>query len=193
MKSLIHHLLGETRTAILATLLMRSERALHVRELARVTAISPGSLHRELRALTGYGVLLREDRGHQVFYRANPDCPILPDLTGLIRKTAGVVDVLRSALAEFEDRIEIAFVYGSMAKGSPHAHSDIDVLIVGKIGFIELLGALQSAQSSLQRDVNPTVLTREQFTQRLAEPGSFVASIWNEPKLWLKGGDHEPG
>lgn len=193
MKPLIHHLLGETRTAILAALLMRPERPLHVRELARLTSTSPGSLHRELRALTGYGVLLREDRGHQVFYRANPDCPVLPDLTGLIRKTAGIVDVLRSALAELDDRIEIAFVYGSMAKGSPHAYSDIDVLIVGRLGFVELLAALQPAQSSLQRDVNPTVLTREQFTQRLAEPGSFVASIWKEPKLWLKGSDHEPG
>lgn len=193
MKPLIHHLLGETRTALLVALLMRPERALHVRELARVTATSPGSLHRELGILTGYGVLLRENLGRQVFFRANPDCPILPDLTSLIRKTAGVVDVLRSALAEVEDRVEIAFVYGSMAKGTPHAHSDVDVLIVGKLGFVELLTALQPAQSTLQRDINPTVLTKEEFTRRLAEPGSFVASVWNEPKLWLKGADHESG
>lgn len=87
MKPLIHHLLGETRTAVLAALLMRPEQALHVRELQRITGISSGALHRELTALGRYGVLLREGVGRQVMYRANPDHPLLPELTGLVCKT----------------------------------------------------------------------------------------------------------
>jgi predicted nucleotidyltransferase len=146
-----------------------------------------------LGALAGYGVLLREEAGRKVFYRPNPDCPVLAELTGLIRKTAGVVDVLRSALAAIDDRIEEAFVYGSMAKGSSHSHSDVDVLIIGTLDFGDAALALEPAQSALRRDVNATVLTRSQFSERLAEPGSFIAAIWKEPKLWLKGGRHEPG
>ena len=91
MKSLIHHLLGETRTALLATLLLRPEQSLHVRELVRLTGASPGTLHRELQALVRHGVLQRRQVGRQVFYQANPACAVLPELTGLVRKTAGLV------------------------------------------------------------------------------------------------------
>src|SRR3546814_2958679 len=110
MKTLIHHLLGETRTAILAALLLHPEEARHVRDLERSTGLSPGSLHRELTALVALDVLRREQAGRQVFYRANPDCSVLPELTGLLRKTAGVVDVLRDELTPLADRTDGAFV-----------------------------------------------------------------------------------
>lgn len=193
MKPFIHHLLGETRTALLTVLLMRPDRAEPVRELARITGISPGTLHRELNALVDYGLLLRQQVGSQVFYRANPDCPVTPELTGLIRKTAGVVDVLREALAPIADRINAAFVYGSMAKGAIHAHSDVDVMLIGDLGFADAVLTLEPAQASLRREINPTVLTRKQFAERLHETGSFIASIWKEPKLWLKGNADELG
>lgn len=90
MKTLIHHLLGETRTAILAALLLRPDEPRHVRELVRSTGVSPGSLHRELTSLVEYGVLQRQQVGRQVFYRIDPSCPVLPELTGLMRKTAGL-------------------------------------------------------------------------------------------------------
>jgi DNA-binding transcriptional ArsR family regulator len=193
MKPLIHHLLGETRAAVLAALFMRTEQALHVRELQRITGMSPGALHRELSALARYGLLLREHVGRQVLYRANTEHPLVPELAGLIRKTAGMVDVLRDALSPLENRVELAFVYGSMAKGAMHAHSDVDVMLVGTLAFSDAVLALQPAQESLRREINPTVMTRAQWRQKLAEPGSFVAAIWKQPKLWLKGDKDEPG
>lgn len=193
MKSLIHHLLGETRTAILAALLLRPEQGRHVRDLARTTGLSAGSLHRELTALVTLGVLRREQIGRQVFYRANPDCPVLPELTGLMRKTAGIVDVLREALAPLTDRIDMAFVYGSMAKGNPHTHSDVDLMVVGAAGFAEVVLALQDAQETIGREINPTVLNPQGFEKRRRQRDSFVATIWQEPKLWLYKDAHEPG
>ena len=184
-KSLIHHLLGETRTAILATLLLRPEESRHVRDLERTTGLSPGALHRELTALVALDVLRREQVGRQVFYRANPTCPVLPELTGLLRKTAGLVDVLREALQPLAERIDAAFVYGSMAKGNVHAHSDIDLMIVGSAGFGDVVLALQPAQEALGREINPTVLSREEFDKRRTQKDGFVATIWKEPKLWL--------
>lgn len=193
MKSLIHHLLGETRTAILAALLLRPEQPLHVRALVRMTGASPGSLHRELKALVAYGVLRREGVGRQVFYQADPDSPVLPELTGLIRKTAGLVDVLRVALLPLADRIDGAFVYGSMAKGKVHAHSDVDIMIIGTLGFADAVLALEPAQAALRREINPTVSTAAQFAQKRQERGSFAANIWKEPKVWVMGAADELG
>lgn len=193
MKTLIHHLLGETRTAILAALLLRPDEARHVRDLERTTGLSPGSLHRELTALVALDVLQREQIGRQVFYRANPDCPVLPELTGLLRKTAGLVDVLRTGLAPLADRIDGAFVYGSMAKGKQHSHSDVDLMVVGSVGFGDVVRALERPQEAIRWEINPTVFSRHDFVQRLQQRDSFVATIWKEPKLWLLGNADEFG
>lgn len=103
MKSLAHQLLGKTRSAVLGALLLHPESALHVRELARLTGASPGSLHRELRRLSGLGLLSREEIGRQVHYRANTESPVYLELAGFLRKTAGMVDVLRDALPPLGD------------------------------------------------------------------------------------------
>lgn len=193
IKPLIHHLLGETRTAILATLLLRPEKSRHVRDLERTTGLSPGALHRELTALVALEVLRREQVGRQVFYRANPDCPVLPELTGLLRKTAGLVDILREGLQPLSDQIDAAFVYGSMAKGNVHAHSDVDLMVVGSIGFGDVVLSIQPTQEALGREINPTVLSREEFDKRRTQMDSFVTAIWREPKLWLLGNADELG
>jgi len=193
MKSLAHHLLGQTRTAVLGALLLHPENSLHVREIARLTGSHPGSLHRELRKLAELGVLLRQDIGHQVHYRANQQSPVFHELAGLLRKTAGVADLLRDALAPLLDRIELAFVYGSMASGELHAHSDIDVMIIGSVGLAETVLALDSAQNPLRREINPTIFGREEWEKRRERKDSFVTDVWKKPKLWLIGNKDEPG
>lgn len=193
MKSLAHHLLGQTRTAVLGALLLHPENSLHVREIARLTGSHPGSLHRELRTLAELGVLLRQDVGHQVHYRANQQSPVFHELAGLLRKTAGVADLLRDALAPLLDRIELAFVYGSMASGEVHAHSDIDVMIIGSAGLAETVLALDGAQTALRREINPTIFSREEWEKRRERKDSFVTDVWKKPKLWLIGNKDEPG
>ena len=193
MKSLANALLGDTRSAVLAALLLRPEQALHVRELARVTGVSPGTLHRELKTLESLGILSRAQTGKQVFYVANRRCPVFDELAGLLRKTAGLVDVLRAALLPFSDRIEQAFVYGSMAVGDEHAHSDVDVMIVGILSFGEVVEALAPAQAALRREVNPTLFTPQEFVAKRLEPESFAAKVWQGPKLWLIGDGNESG
>jgi DNA-binding transcriptional ArsR family regulator len=111
-------LLGASRTAILAALLLRPDEEVHVRELARATGISPGTLHRELRALSKLALLTRREIGRQVFYSANRASAVFPELAGLLRKTVGIADLLRAALAPLVDHIRVAFVYGSMAAGT---------------------------------------------------------------------------
>ncbi len=185
--SLAHFLLGQTRSAVLGALFLRPDVALHVRELARLTGAAPGSLHRELRSLAQMGLLIRQETGRQVYYRANQQCPVYEDLTGLLRKTAGLVDVLRDALAPLGGRMEKAFVFGSMASGNEHVHSDIDLMLIGDVEFTDAVMALASAQATLRREINPTVLSRGEFEHKLLDVNGFVAQVWRGTKLWVVG------
>ena len=193
MKSLISHLLGDTRTAILAVLLLRPDEPQHVRELARLTGVSPGTLHRELTALESLGVLRRNAVGRQVFFAANRECPVFEELAGLVRKTAGLVDVVRNALLPHAARIGAAFIYGSVAAGTETSRSDVDVMILGGLPFAEAVKALAPAQVSLRREVNPTVMKSAEFLRKRRAKDSFVSAVWKAPRLWVIGSDHELG
>jgi predicted nucleotidyltransferase/biotin operon repressor len=191
MKTLAHQLLGSSRSAILAALLLHPDESVHGRELARLTGISPGTLHRELQTLTKSGVLTRRQTGRQVFYAADRSCPIFDELAGLLRKTTGLADVLRDALAPIADRVEFAFVYGSMASGNATGHSDVDVMVLGDVGFSDVVRALGSTQATLRREVNPTVMKPVEFARKRRARDGFVASVHREPKIWLIGNDDD--
>lgn len=187
MPTLAQQLFGQTRCAVLGALLLHPESSLHVRELARLTGASAGSLHRELRLLADMGLLLRQEVGRQVHYRANVAHPVHAELAQLLRKTAGLADVLRQALEPLGSKVELAFVYGSMASGTERAGSDVDLMVLGRATFADLARVLADAQATLRRDVNPTVMTRREFAQKLAAGDGFVRSVAKGSKLWLKG------
>lgn len=191
MTSLADELLGATHSALLATLLLRPDEALHVRELARITGVSPGTLHRELRALARLGLLKRKEVGRQVFYSADRTSPIFVELAGLLRKTAGAAQVLREALAPLSERIEVAFVFGSTAAGVEKPHSDIDVLVVGSVTFSTVVRTLHPTQERLGRDVNAVVMKPEEFVLKRRERDAFLASVIKQPKIWLIGNEDE--
>ncbi|MCU0926985.1 MAG: nucleotidyltransferase domain-containing protein [Hydrogenophaga sp.] len=191
MTSLAHHLLGQTRSRVLSALLLHPERALHVRELARVAQTSPGSLHRDLRALADLGLLVRQDVGRQVTYQANAQSPVFAELAGLLRKTAGLADVLRDALAPLGDAVALAFVYGSMADGTARPGSDVDVMVLGDAGFADTTLALAHTAAALGREVNPTPMTVQDFARRLNEGDGFARSVVESPRIWLKGEEHD--
>ena len=172
-------------------LFLYPDSALHVRELARITGASPGSLHRELRALTELGLLLRQVTGRQVNYRANRACPVYEDLAGFLRKTAGVADILRETFATLGNRVSLAFVYGSVAAGREGPRSDIDVMALGRAGFAPVVAALAPVQEKLRREVNPTVMKPEEFARKLRTRDGFVVNLRREPKIWLIGNDDD--
>lgn len=187
------HLLGKGRAALLAALLLHPNDSLHVRELARITGTSPGTLHRELKVLTEMGLLSRREVGRQVFYRANPACPVFEELAGLLRKTVGLVDVLRQALTPFSQSIDAVFVYGSMASGSQTSHSDVDLMIIGELGFADAVKVLAPTEPVLRREVNATVMKRADFVHKREAKDGFVSTIWNAPRLMVMGAEDELG
>ncbi len=191
MTSIATHLLGQTRSAVLGTLLLHPEDSLHVHELARRTGASAGSLHRELRALAELGVLLRQEVGRQVHYRANTSSPVFAELAGLLRKTAGLADVLRDALLPLGKKVTLAFVFGSVAAGSERPGSDVDLMVLGSASFADLARALASAQEILGREVNPTVMAPREFARKLSDNDGFARSVVKGPRIWLIGGEDD--
>jgi len=178
---------GAYRRQVLALLLLHPDESFHLRELARVTNTQPGTLRRELAQLADAGVLSRERIGNLVRYKANIDCPIYDELRGILKKTAGAADILRDSLAPLADKIDVAFVYGSVASGTERRSSDIDVMVVGTASFEEVVQALHRSQEQLRREVNPNVYGPAEFKKKAKEKGSFLARVLKDPKLFILG------
>lgn len=184
-------LFGAYRRQILSLLLLRPDESFYVREIARLTDVPAGSLHRELKLLSDSGLLQRTEAGNQVRYQANPECPILPELAGIFRKTSGLADVLRELLAPLKSNIKIAWVFGSMAQGSAQAGSDIDLMVIGSVSFANVVHACHAGAGKLGREVNPVVMTRAAFRTKLQAGERFVARVAREPKIFVIGDDGE--
>ncbi len=179
------------RRRVLALLLLHPGRALHVREIARLTATTAGTLNKELARLHAAGLLDRERVGNQLRYSANRSHPVFAELAGILRKTVGVADVLIEALAPLAPRIDMALVFGSMARGTETAGSDVDLLVVGGVDFGSVVDALQSAQGLLGREINPKVYAPREWKAKLASKDPFVREIAVQPRILLIGSDRE--
>jgi len=182
---------GAYRRRVLGLLLLHPDESFHLREIARVTRTQPGTLRRELAQLSAAGVLARKRIGNLDRYKADTACPVYDELRGILKKTAGVADVLREGLASLSDKISVAFVYGSVASGAERRSSDIDVMVVGGASFEEVVGALHSSQEELRREINPNVYGLAEFKNKAKEKGSFVARVLKEPKLFILGKEHD--
>jgi predicted nucleotidyltransferase len=188
--SLASILLPEYRRKVLGLLLLHPDEALHGREIARRTNLPPGTLARELRRLEDVGLLLAERRGNQVAFRANRDSPVFQELASILRKTSGLADVVADALAPAAARIDVAFVFGSVAQGRETGNSDVDVMIIGKPAFAEVVRLLHPAQSALARDINPKLYSEKEFA-KVARTDSFLRDVLAKPKIFLIGDEHD--
>ncbi len=186
-------LFGNYRQKVLARLLLHPEQRYHVREIARLTGTSAGTLHKELARLAQAGVLTREAIGNQVLYGANRQCPIYSELAGILRKTAGLADVLKEALSPVSGSLVLALVFGSVARGDEGPGSDVDVLLVGEIGFAAAVRALHEAQASVGREINPVVLSSAEFQDKQKDGDAFLAEILGGKKIFLIGNENEFG
>jgi len=180
------------RRQVLALLLLHPERKLHVREISRLTGTTAGTMNKELVRLHEAGLLDRERVGNQVRYSANRSHQIYPELSGILRKTVGVADVLIEALAPLADSIDLSFIYGSVAKGTETAGSDVDLLVVGSADFGPVVDLLHGIEKKLGREVNPKVFSRREWKAKVEARDAFVAEILKAPKIMLIGEVDEP-
>ena len=136
--------------------------------------------------------MLRQKRvGNQVLYQSNPDCPVFEELASIFRKTAGLADLLRDVLREYAEKIDTAFVFGSMATGRQIPSSDVDVMVLGDVQLIDVVKALSSLSETLGREINPVVMTTDDFVADLAKKKRFAARIMDERKVFVIGSERE--
>ncbi len=184
-------LFGTYRQRVLGLLLLNPEQSYYVREIARLTDTAAGTLHKELVRLAEAGLLVRENMGNQVRYSANRDCPVFEELASILRKTSGLVDVLAKALNPVKKQISLAFVFGSLARGEQHPGSDVDVMLVGSLGFADAVQILHPAQATLRREINPVVYSPDEFHRRSTRDDSFIREVLSKPKLFIVGSEDE--
>ena len=186
-------LFGKARRAVLGLLLTHPDESFYLRQIVRAAGVGQGAVQREVRSLAEAGVLERFQVGRQVHYRANRDCPVHEELHSLMVKTAGVAEVVRGALSELADRIEVAFIYGSFATGEATAESDVDLMVVGTMSFSGVVEAIQSAQGVLAREINPAVYPPGEFRDKLQKNHHFLTRVMEGPKIWILGDEDELG
>lgn len=189
LQMLIDLLFGSYRKKVLSVLLLHPDVDYHVRELARLTGTPAGTLHRELARLAEGGLLLRKEQGNQVRYQANQQCPVFPELAGLLRKTTGAADMLASALAPLG--VPLALIFGSVASGTETATSDVDVLVIGDAGFADVVRAIYPVQQELGREINPVVYSAKEFKRRVGKKDPLALDILAKPKIFLTGNEDD--
>ena len=190
--SLATALFTRTQQQLLSLLFGQPQRSFYLRELIERAGIGRGTVQRELEKMTTAGLISVKKIGNQKHYQANPQCPIYEELSSIVRKTFGIVDVIRRALLPIDKDIDYAFVYGSIAKGTENAKSDIDLMLIGnKLNYGDVMDLLIPVEGILGRPVNSSIYTAKQIGDKLKSENSFISRVMKQDKLWIKGGQDD--
>jgi len=190
--AMLETILGsKLRSKVLGWLFTHPDERYFVRQLTNLLREDSTNVSRELIRLEKTGILVSTKEGKQKYYQANKESPIYDELHGLIIKTTGMADVLRSALALSAGRIKVAFVFGSIASGNEDKASDIDVMVVGDIPFGDVVSLLSPAEEKLGREVNAVVYPIAEFKNKVKEDHHFVKTVLEEEKIFLIGDEGE--
>lgn len=183
-----------TQQRVLGLLFGQPERSFFATELISLTGSGSGAVQRELQRLAESGLVTVTRKGTQKHYQANRAAPIFEELRGIAQKVFGPAEALRTALAPLAKRIHVAWLFGSVAKGTDRAQSDLDVLIVAdKLTLEEVYAALRPADKRLGRTVSPTLYTRKEFDRRRATKNPFLSKVLAGERILLIGEDHVAG
>lgn len=185
-------LFTKTQQRVLGLLYGKPEQSFYTNEIVRWADMGRGTIRRELARLVSAGLLVVTREGNQHHYRANPDNPVYQELLGIVRKTFGVADVIQAELVPVYEQIDLAFIYGSIAKREDTASSDVDLLVVSDaLAYADLMAVLMDAEKSLGRSINPSIYTAEQIRDKLKQKNTFLTRVMEQPKIWVKGSEDD--
>jgi predicted nucleotidyltransferase len=185
-------LFSKTQRKILSLLFGKPDKSFYVKEIVRYAEVGIGSVQRELEKFSRAGLLTTENIGNQKHYQANRNSPIFDELRGIVQKTFGLAGFLRKELEEFSEDIELAFVYGSLAKGTDKAKSDVDLMIISdKLAYSEVFTSIVSVEANIGRPINPTIYTAKEFKNKIQADNSFVTRVIAQPKIFLIGSEDD--
>ena len=179
-------LFTKAQQKVLTLLFGQPEKSFYLNEVVRYAAMGKGVISRELAKLTAAGLLVVSKQGNQNHYQANASAAIFADLKQIVLKTFGLVGLLQAGLEPLLPSLEQAFVYGSVAKGEDHAGSDVDVMLVGhNLSYSDVMQMLAPIESQLQRSINPTLYSSQEFAKRLAAGQNFLTQVMAQARIDL--------
>jgi len=169
---------------------VKSEAALHMREIERRTGFAIGTVQKELHKLQRLDIITRLRDGNRVYYRANTVHPLYPDIRNIVLKTSGLADVIKNALGN-EKGIKVAFVFGSFARQEEKANSDVDLMVVGDIGLRKLTALLMDVSGKIGREINPHIFSEKEFVKRKKGRDHFLNQVLESPKIFIIGTEND--
>lgn len=181
---------SKIRAEIFRNLFGDTKQSLHLREITRRTGFAVGTVQQEINKLQRLDIITRIKDGNRVYYKANTDHPLYPDIRNLVAKTSGLADLLKKTLST-ETKIKIAFIFGSFARKEERATSDVDLMVISDIGLRKLTGLLMGITDKLGREINPYRLNEKEFIKRKKEKDHFLAEVLKSPKILIKGTEDE--
>lgn len=185
-------LFSKAQQHVLGLLYGQPDSDFHTNEIIRLTQSGTGATQRELAKLTAAGLLIVKQVGNQKRYQANTASPLFSELRGIVLKTFGLADVIREALNPITHQIYLAFIYGSIAKQSDTASSDIDLMLISDdLTYAEIFQLLEGTEKKLGRKINPTFYSSTEWTRKYKEHNNFVTQILKQPKIFLIGTEDE--
>jgi predicted nucleotidyltransferase len=190
--NLSNALFSKVRQCVLALLYGQPDRSFHTNEIIRLTHSGTGAVQRELEKLAAAGLITSQFIGNQKHYTANRSSLLFAELRSIILKTFGLADVLRQALVPIASQIQIAFIYGSIAKQEDTTTSDIDLMLICEnLTYADLFTLLEEAQIKLARPIHPTLYSPSEWTQKYQANNNFLTQIVKQPKIFLIGTEDE--
>ena len=189
MGTLSDILSSRVRAEIFRLLFGLDEKEVHLREMERQASLSLGTIRQDLQKLVKLDLVMTRRDGNRLYYRANTEHPLYPDIRKLVLKTAGLVEVFKSVLDR--EGVEVAFVFGSLASSREKAASDVDLMVIGAAGLRSLSSWLAGASEQIGREVNPHTMTMEEFRRRKEKGDHFLSNVLESPKLFIIGNEND--
>lgn len=189
MGTLSDILSSRVRAEIFRLLFGLDEKELHLREMKRQASLSLGTIRQDLQKLVKLDLVTTRRDGNRLYYRANTEHPLYPDIRKLVLKTAGLVEILKSVLDR--EGVKIAFVFGSLASNKERAASDVDLMVIGAVGLRALSSWLSGVSEQIGREINPHTMTMEEFRQRKQKGDHFLSNVLEAPKLFIIGNEND--
>ncbi len=181
-------LFTRTQQRVLGLLFSKPDKSFYTNEIMRWAAMGRGTVSRELDRLVAAGLLTMTREGNQNHYQANENSPVFSELVSIVKKTFGIADEVRIRLKPLDENIELAFIYGSISKGTESSKSDIDLMLVGNaLSYSDVMDLLLPSEELLQRTINPTIYEKSVFDKKLNEGNSFLTRVMEQPKILIKG------
>ena len=190
MNLLAEILSSKIRSEIFRLLFGVGSGSLHMREIERRSGMTIGTIQQELKKLLRLDLVKERKDGNRLYYEANRDHPLYPEVHNLVLKTIGLLQLFQESLIN-EPSIKIAFIFGSIARQEENGKSDVDLMVIGDLGMRRLTGLLSGVSNKISREINPHVFAQKEFLTRKSNKDHFLSQILDSPKLFIIGNEHE--